>query len=388
MDASLLLVITSLSSKPRMEKDEVCKLVEALDMANIVTGYFENGRKEALFALMEGLQSCLVDLDVDNLGESDCYRPKKRPRLDDKAFSSRTHFQSKQALLPNIREITRYGSMYDAPDLDLLANEVAPFIVTGGVSHWPAISDPSRQWRDPNYLLKVAGEGRIVPVEIGSSYTAEGWTQSMVEFSQFLKRIHWDGQDSLHRNGNPDTSDDNLASAPTLYLAQHDLFQQFPSLLSDITTPDFVFAEPPAPAHYPEYTPPRKGVGYIMNAWMGPKGTYSPAHTDPFFNCYAQVVGMKHIWVAPPECAAHMHGKNGKEHEEAEEEEEENPGQHEAATSAVQKLMDNTTTINVFDASELSSICTGKRNPFEKHVLPQAMQAILQEGDLLFMPPK
>lgn len=49
-----------------------------------------------------------------------------------------------------------------------------PAQIMGVVEHWPAFN----RWRDPGYLLRVAG-CRTVPVEVGSHYLAEEWRQDM-----------------------------------------------------------------------------------------------------------------------------------------------------------------------------------------------------------------
>ncbi|CAI5956230.1 unnamed protein product [Closterium sp. NIES-64] len=49
-----------------------------------------------------------------------------------------------------------------------------PVVLTGVIGHWPAV----KRWSDWGYLKRVAG-GRTVPVEMGSSYLAEGWTQEL-----------------------------------------------------------------------------------------------------------------------------------------------------------------------------------------------------------------
>ena len=64
-----------------------------------------------------------------------------------------------------------------------------------------------------------------------------------------------------------------------MYHAQHDLFKQFSALRDDVIVPDYVYASPPPPDYYVNYRPPATEDGYIVNAWLGPAGTVSPAHT-------------------------------------------------------------------------------------------------------------
>lgn len=59
----------------------------------------------------------------------------------------------------------------------------------------------------------------------------------------------------------------------------------------------------------------------------------------------------------------------------------------EAGNAASRQYMANTAQIDVFAAS-VRSVDDKRDQDFQKQVLPSAMQAILEEGDLLFMPPK
>lgn len=77
------------------------------------------------------------------------------------------------------------------------------------INHWEAL----RRWQDLSYLNKVAGN-RTVPIEIGSRYTDEDWTQQLLSFSEFLQK-HVLVKDN--RVG---------------YLAQHQLFDQVSTFLS------------------------------------------------------------------------------------------------------------------------------------------------------------
>lgn len=71
------------------------------------------------------------------------------------------------------------------------------------MEHWPAIG----KWKDLNYLIKLAGP-RLVPVEIGLSYTDAEWSQTLITLEEFINtRV-------VQNNKKP------------TYLAQHQLFNQ------------------------------------------------------------------------------------------------------------------------------------------------------------------
>lgn len=117
----------------------------------------------------------------------------------------------------------------------------------------------------------------------------------------------------------------------------------------------------------------------ILKLKIVPDGVFAVNHT-------AQVVGRKHIWVAPPSCTGAMESKVLEEEEQDSDDEQCEDGRNAAA----QQFMDNTAHIDVFEAS--GEVDKGKAptqvSRFREEVLPLARQAILEEGDLLFMPPK
>jgi hypothetical protein len=207
MDATLLYVITNLMMLRGGECDlgdqKLLELVKLLDYANIITGYFDKGRREILFNLLAEVQTLFAPPLHDPVGHpsmppvDDIERPAKKARLLDKGKSRLSSSCNESAvLLPNIRLIKRYTPS-TAPDMTELASQSEPFIITGAVSDWPALSSsPENTWSSSDYLRKIAGRGRIVPVEIGSSYTAQGWTQKMVPFEDFLDLIRWNNQDA------------------------------------------------------------------------------------------------------------------------------------------------------------------------------------------------
>ncbi|KAG8851685.1 hypothetical protein FRB91_007525 [Serendipita sp. 411] len=208
-----------------------------------------------------------------------------------------------------------------------------PFVIPAGIKHWPAVNS----WTHCAYLKAIAGRGRVVPVEIGKDYRVDSWTQEMMKWEDFLERIE---------NG----------SEPTVYLAQHSLLSQFPRLRDDIVIPDIVYYSPPCDDI--AYSPPTNEDGVVLNAWLGPEGTVSPAHQDPYFNCYAQVVGRKTVWLAPPEFKAEMH-----------------PLPSHSALS-------NTSSLDVFNPD------LDKYPMFQSKVLKESMAVTLQPGDLLYFPPR
>ena len=143
-----------------------------------------------------------------------------------------------------------------------------PFVIGQGIAHWPALS--AHPWSSHQYLREVAGRGRVVPVEIGRDYRLDNWGQEMMEWEEFLEKV--------------ETGVD-----PLVYLAQHSLLSQFPKLREDICVPDLVYFSPTT--EYGKYVPPANEDGVIINAWLGPKGTISPAHqvcAEIAFNLTAQ----------------------------------------------------------------------------------------------------
>lgn len=101
-----------------------------------------------------------------------------------------------------------------------------PIILKNTLIHWPALT----KWHDPNYWLRRTLNGhRLVPIELGQSYTDEGWKQEIMTFGRFLDEYVLKGDDA-----------DEIG-----YLAQHDLFSQIPELRADVTVPDHCFMDVP-----------------------------------------------------------------------------------------------------------------------------------------------
>lgn len=143
----------------------------------------------------------------------------------------------------------------------------------------------TRNWSNPVYIRTVAGR-RTVPVELGGTYTGEGWRQELMTIGDFIGRfIEPNAED-----GNPTDNAHSLSdTGGKAYLAQHQLFDQIPALRRDILTPDYC-------ALLLEDEEDDRDAGSVaINAWFGPAGTVSPLHNDPFHNLLAQVVGTKRV---------------------------------------------------------------------------------------------
>lgn len=137
----------------------------------------------------------------------------------------------------------------------------SPFILRNYASEWPAVHN----WKSASYLRSISGPGRVVPVEIGRDYRLGDWKQELMSWDILLSALDFEDQLS------------SGSSTDLYYLAQHDLTKQFPSLRDDIILPDYLYASI-TPTDYPEYRPPNNDDQVILNTWLGPKNTMSPAH--------------------------------------------------------------------------------------------------------------
>ncbi|KAF9511504.1 hypothetical protein BS47DRAFT_1165400 [Hydnum rufescens UP504] len=327
-----------------------------------------------------------------------------------------------------------------------------PFIVPRYAADWRACAN----WGNPQYLRNVGGLGRKIPVErtskSGDDYTSESWKNTLMDWEAFIDLLcirssfssapkavpspalplppgsqgsrsdtpsvpvpdapKRRGRPPLNRNLPPPTV--NVVEewrGETFYLAQHDLINQMPELRGDIIIPDYVYSAVSAPPWFPEYHPPGVEDLLMINSWIGPKGTITPAHKDPYYNCYVQVVGRKTVWLAPPQFDKEMYPYPPSSYSP--------PGSYTSGSptpssrsSTVSSVgsptppswplssfndgikgrslntgnsgLHNTSRVKIFKPEEDSK---NKFPLFYAHVQPHAMSAVLEPGDLLVFPP-
>jgi len=275
--------------------DEVVKL---LDLALILAG--TPCRDEVVELWFAALKAILPSQCATNapheIGDAD--RPSKRRRLSP-SFRTPSMPSNFPVTLPTPAPTLRHPlprtknlSLADFQAKVSSTSTHTPMIIQDAIQHWPALDE--RPWSSPGYLLEqTLGGRRLVPVEVGKSYTDEGWGQKIITFKEFMETYMFD--EDLEAK-------DIVAEArQTGYLAQHDLFAQIPSLRADISIPDYCYCEPAPSPHLTHIKPTVKLEEPLLNAWFGPAGTVSPLHTDPYHNILAQVVGYKYVRLYAPE---------------------------------------------------------------------------------------
>ncbi|GAA5911934.1 uncharacterized protein JCM6883_000738 [Sporobolomyces salmoneus] len=351
-------LLKSLARLLRLETSEeiLLDVVRDLDMALIVAGAPGQNRSELVFQLISIAQS--------RLPEEEHERPLKRQRLErtTRETIEPPYLARPLPVLPSLPDFL-------LPSID--PSHTRPFVVRSAASDWVA----REKWKDVNYLRSIGGgKGRVVPVEVGHDYTKPEWGQRIIPWFDFL------------------SSTFNQEEEEEYYLAQYSLLNQFPLLERDFLIPSLVYSEPPAlEDQYKEYEKPKNEEGWIMNAWLGRGGTVSQAHTDPYWNCYIQVVGRKWVWIAPPSVSPHMStfGRQPRD-------DNDDAGQDEESKGTTTEYMTNTSTIDVTQPLPSSPPSTSSSSDIQdsnytlqylERVESVAQQIVLEAGDILVMPP-
>jgi hypothetical protein len=145
------------------------RAVTRLDMAIIIVGAPGDGRLDLVLDAIEVIQTEQLPLSEDSqyltisvnlelpLVNFDFLASSGIPRISP----------------PSVATFQRFSSM--------------PFILPGFIKDWPALTN--HPWSSPAYLLRIPGRGRVVPVEVGSEYRAEDWSQKILPWKAFLQGI-------------------------------------------------------------------------------------------------------------------------------------------------------------------------------------------------------
>jgi len=288
-DAALLGALARLGLGPSTSASDdaqLCRAVRDCDMAIVIAGAPGERREDLALELIRLAQARLSPSAPDDDGGP---RPAKRARVARprrRARAPTPYVDRPMPTLPALPSFLPSPSPSCTP-----AQPAAPFLVRAALVE----SDAIARWSSLAYLRAAAGPARVVPVEVGSDYAAAGWSQRMMDFEAFvdaLERAEEEEEDEAGREGEQgrekEAGDERPERRETLYLAQHALFRQLPALRRDLPLPDLVYAPPALGDDGRAYVSPRGDDGdeVVLNAWLGPGGTTSRAHTDPYWNCY------------------------------------------------------------------------------------------------------
>ncbi|KAG0626217.1 hypothetical protein M758_2G111700 [Ceratodon purpureus] len=170
-----------------------------------------------------------------------------------------------------------------------------PMVIRGAMETWA-----SRKWT-PESLKEKFGHLNV-PVELGFWKEEEGRYGDYRDLYQ--ESITHAGSKEYFMAHQPMSLTDFIdifmckredsSSPPPLigYMAQHQLLTEVPGMANDIPDPDYVKAQ--------------RAV-YQRNIWLGPAGTISPLHFDPYHNILAQIWGTKHIRLYAPEESSRLY---------------------------------------------------------------------------------
>ncbi|KAK7426915.1 Mitochondrial fission protein [Neonectria magnoliae] len=291
------LLLRPLLTAHALPEETLDAVVEKIDRALITAG--GGSRQQWLEETLRMLEEIWTGAE-----KVDDERPSKRRRrasVHRRSFSADEPF-GRPSLSPE-RACRRHSgwTMEQFEDyMNSSGGEPWPIVLTDLMGDWPALADCP--WKSPEYLLsKTFGGRRLVPIEVGRSYVDDGWGQELIQFREFLTRYIDNTNISA---GSPSSSPDTPA-APTGYLAQHNLFQQIPSLRNDIRVPDFCWVDVPGHPVSASHDKPALAVPQL-NAWFGPARTITPLHTDDYHNLLCQAVGAKYLRLYPPAATRHM----------------------------------------------------------------------------------
>jgi lysine-specific demethylase 8 len=238
VDACILHCITVLDSSTAGES------IGILDQAIIIAGGGDENRLNLILSLINKVQQKFLPSP-----------PHSQKLLNKGHHSSPDPLFTAHREVPTIRSSLSFLSFQST-------YSTSPFVIKDYARDWPALKPDA--WNSIDYLLSISGPSRLIPVEVGHDYRDENWSQVLMEWETFLHSLD-------------DTTGRPKASQEGLYLAQHNILRQFPALRDDIAIPDYTYCSL-NPPDFSGYKAPNNAEGAILNVWLGPHGTMSPAH--------------------------------------------------------------------------------------------------------------
>ena len=200
------------------------------------------------------------------------------------------------ASLRNGLSATRFISEFQLPGRPghfqglLTAQPFPDKVVWPALTRWSSIGLDGQETLEG--LRRPETTDLMVPVEIsqrnvGYNAGSNKWDRIEMPFALFLdafiqRKIPW--------------SDGKEHQQPVGYLAQFDLLTKVPSL-----------AEEAAGLPHTKAGPKGSQEQWRSNVWIGPAGTFTPLHRDPYENLFAQVVGRKRIHLFAPDLAPFLY---------------------------------------------------------------------------------
>ncbi|KAB8214043.1 hypothetical protein BDV33DRAFT_183520 [Aspergillus novoparasiticus] len=394
--------------------------IHILDKALIMTG------APLRESLIESLLDALQDATMSSSGEGVANGENPQDIDDTSDRVAKRRKLSSPLFLPDTipaPELKNPIPRVSAPSFDSIEHHIrhikTPLVITDAVGHWPAMS--SRPWASKDYWFdRTFGGRRLVPVEIGRSYTDEGWGQRIMEFRDFVDRYLWRGQMKSSKHPDSEQYQDGIEDdeGHTGYMAQHDLLAQIPALRKDICIPDYCYIDPPGPEpgtpvymkKLREQEGKLKGTGSqpastgqhcydddndssaselglpadpIINTWIGPSWTISPLHHDPYHNILVQVVGAKYIRLYSPRTPASQIYPKGMEAVQSSENRDDVEGK-----ANEPRLIDMSNTSQVdLAAIELSPAESDQWDAmWPGFMQAEYVETVLREGECLYIP--
>lgn len=273
------------------------------------------------------LLSCHAKIRKSDRG-TDRAPPVTSDPLLTRCWQSATSFKFRQTVPKPVGVNKRSIPILQEPDLLTFHEKYLltgrPAVLRGCLTHWRAL----HCWSHLPYLDRVGGH-RLVPVELGKDYLSSSSGQTLMTIGNFIRQHILDpsATSPLLTPSSDTDSDTTSVCASTSqgrvkrqriaagqqdaaqsmgYIAQHCLFDQIPELRGDFSVPDYCSLLPP------EEDAAEGASEVLVNAWLGPVGTVSPLHHDPYHNLLAQVHGCKYVRLYAPDQSFRLHPLPGR----------------------------------------------------------------------------